>query len=141
MQCYRWVEDTWWPRIHREVIDQARLCEHCLQAGNNLNCVISQTANGKTPVAKRQNAETALDFAGQFQNAKEGKNYLLVSIDQFSGCLDAKMLHKPTNEKFLGFLKQYIAQYGVPKKMRTDPSTVFMSEAFKKFVTNFALSM
>ena len=37
------VADIWWRRIHREVIDQARLCEHCLQAGKNIKCVISQT--------------------------------------------------------------------------------------------------
>ena len=68
------VADIWWPRIHREVIDQARLCEHCLQAGKNLKCVISQTANGKIPVAKEQNEEAALDFADPFQNANEGKS-------------------------------------------------------------------
>ena len=28
--------DIWWPRIQREVIDQARLCEQCLQPGKNL---------------------------------------------------------------------------------------------------------
>ena len=30
------IEDIWWPRIYREVIDQARLCEQCLQSGKNL---------------------------------------------------------------------------------------------------------
>ena len=39
----------------------------------------------------------------------------------------------------LEFLKQYIAQYGVPKKIRTDPGTVFMSEAFKKFCNQFCI--
>ena len=93
MQCYQMVADIWWPRIHREVIDQARLCENCLQAGKNLKCVLSQTANGKIPVAKEQNEELAIDFAGPFQNAKEGEKYLLVSIDLFSGWPDAKFLH------------------------------------------------
>ena len=128
------VADIWWPRNHREVIDQARLCEHCLQAGKNLKCVISQTTNGNISVAKEQNEVAALDFGGPFQNAKEGKTYLLVSIDHFSGWPDAKFLHKATTEKsFLEFLKQFIAQYGKPRKIRKDPGTVFMSEAFKKF--------
>ena len=97
------VADIWWPRIHREVIDQARLCENCLQAGKNLKCVLSQTANGKISVAKEQNEEIAIDFAGPFQNAKEGKKYLLVSIDHFSGWPDAQFLHKPTTKKVLEF--------------------------------------
>ena len=30
------IEDSWRLRIHREVIDQARLGEQCLQSGKNL---------------------------------------------------------------------------------------------------------
>ena len=67
------------------------------------------------------------------------KKYLLVSIDHFSGWPDAKFLYKPTTKKVLEFSKQYIAQYGVPKKMRTDPGTVFMSEAFRKFCNQFCI--
>ena len=57
-----------------------------------------------------------------------------VSIDRFSG-----WPHKPTTKKVLEFLKQYIAQYGVPKKMRTDPGTVFLGEAFKKVCNPFCI--
>ena len=38
------------------------------------------------------------------------------------------------------FLKQYIAQYGVPKKIRTDPGTVFVSEAFTQFCEKFGIN-
>ena len=108
------IGDIWWPRIHREVIDQARLCEQCLQAGKNLKCIQSQKVFGKIPEVKEQNEEIALDFAGPFQNAREGKKYLLVSIDHFSGWPDAKFLRCPTTKKVIEFLKQYIAFYGVP---------------------------
>ena len=43
------VGDNWWPRIHREVIDQARLCDQCLEAGKNLKCIQSQKEQGKIP--------------------------------------------------------------------------------------------
>ena len=36
------VSDIWWPKIHQEVIDQARLREQCLQAGKNLKCILKQ---------------------------------------------------------------------------------------------------
>ena len=133
------IEDIWWPRIHRKVIDQARLCEQCLQSGKNLKYVLSQKQLGKLPEAKEQNEEIALDFAGPFQNAKKGKKYLLVSIDQFSGWPDAKFLHSPTTKKVIEFLKQYCAQYGVPKKIRTDPGTAFVSEAFTMFCRQFGI--
>ena len=112
------VGEIWWPRIHREVIDQARLCDQCLEAGKNLKCIQSQKERGKIPKAKQQNEEIALDFAGPFQNAREGNKYLLVSIDHFSGWPDAKFLRCPTTKKVIEFLKHYIAQFGVPKKIR-----------------------
>ena len=68
------VSDIWWPKIHREVIDQARLCEQCLQAGKNLKCILKQKQVGKLPEVNEMNEEIALDFAGPFRNAKQGKN-------------------------------------------------------------------
>ena len=133
------IGDIWWPRIHREVIDQARFCELCLQSGKNLKCIQSQKVFGKIPEVKEQNEEIALEFAGPFQNAREGKKYLLVSIDHFSGWPDAKFLRCPTTKKVIEFLKQFIAFYGVPKKIRTDPGTVFTSEQFARFCTQFGI--
>ena len=100
------IEDIWWPRIHREVIDQARLCEQCLESGKNLKYILKQKQIGKLPEVKEQNEEVALDFAGPFQNAKKRKNFLLVSVDHFSGWPDAKFLHNPTTRKVSEFLKQ-----------------------------------
>ena len=131
------VEDIWWPRIHREIIDQARLCEQCLESGKNLKCTLRQKQVGKLPEVEQQNEEIALVFAGPFQNAKKGKNYMLILIDHFSNWPDARFLHRPTTKKVIEFLKQYIAQYGVPRKIRTDPGTVFVKEAFAEFCREF----
>ena len=133
------VGEIWWPRIHREVIDQARLCDQCLEAGKKLKCTQSQKELGKIPKTKQQNEEIALDFAGPFQNAREGNKYLLVSIDHFSGWPDAKFLRCPTTKNVIEFLKHYIAQFGVPKKIRTDPGKVFVSEEFARFCRQFGI--
>ena len=63
----------------------------------------------------------------------------MVSIDHFSGWPDAKFLDRPTTKKVIEFSKQYIAQYGVPQKIRTDPGTVFVSEAFVQFCKQFGI--
>ena len=49
------IEDIWWPRIHREVIDQARLCEQSLESGKNLKYILKRKQTGKLPEAKEQN--------------------------------------------------------------------------------------
>ena len=86
------IEDIWWPRIHREKIDQARLCEQCLESGKNLKYMLKQKQIRKIPEAKEQNDEVALDFARPFQKPRKGNKYLLVSVDHFSGWPDAKFL-------------------------------------------------
>ena len=50
-----------------------------------------------------------------------------------------KVFTPPENEGFLEFLKHFIAQYGVPRKIRTDPGTVFVSEAFVQFCYQFGI--
>ena len=59
---------------------------------------------------------------------------MLVSVDHFSGWPDAKFLHSPTTKIVIEFFKQYCAQYGVPKKIRTGPDTVI-----KQFCKQFGI--
>ena len=100
---------------------------------------VKTKSNRQITEVNEQNQEVELDLGGPLQNAKKGENYLLVSIDHFSGWPDAKFLHRPTTKKVIEFLKQNIAQRGVPKKIRTDPGTVFVSEAFAQFCKQFVI--
>ena len=70
------------------MIDQARLCEQCLQAGKNLKCILKQKQVGKLPEVNEMNEEIALDFAGPFRNAKQGKIPLSInrSLLGVAGC-------------------------------------------------------
>ena len=71
------VSDIWWPRIHRDVVNTARCCAKCREAGKNLKTILKQKG-GKKPNLVEPNEEIAIDFAGPFQNATHGKKYLLV---------------------------------------------------------------
>ena len=84
-------------------------------------------------MAKLPNEEISLDFAGPFHNANVKKKYLIVSVDTPSGWPDALFLPNPTTDKVIEFLIEYIAKYGIPKRIRTDPGTVFRSGKFKSF--------
>ena len=133
----RGIADIWWPYCHREVINTAKFCEDCSKAGKNVKVLQKQSEFGKIPRSIAPNEEIAIDFAGPFQNAKHGKKYLLVSLDNFSAWPEALFLQKPTTKKVIEFLKNYMAQYGVPKSIRSDPGTVFMSNSFKNFCQQF----
>ena len=64
---------------------------------------------------------------------------MLVSIDHFSSWPDARFLHRPTTKKVIEFLKQYVAQNGVPRNYKTDPGTLFVSEVFAYICRHFGI--
>ena len=130
------VSNVWWPRLHREVVNLAKTCPQCQNAGKNIKPLLTQKQVGKLPTVSELNQEIAIDFAGPFKNAPAAKQYLLVSIDHLSGWPKAKFLRKPTTEKVFEFLKIYIARHGIPKSIKTDPATIFRSKQFKTFCAN-----
>ena len=135
----RYISDIWWPKIHREVINTAKCCEQCSLAGKNVKPLKRQNQFGEIPKSVEPNEEIALDFAGHFQNAEHGKKYMLVAIDNYSAWPDALFLHKPSTKNVIEFLKNYIAQYGIMKQIRTDLGTAFTSEKFKAFCNQFQI--
>ena len=48
------ITEIWWPRNHREVLDQARLCEQCLQSGKKLKCMLKQSQIGEIMEVKNK---------------------------------------------------------------------------------------
>ena len=96
-------------------------------------CLKSQKEFGTLPKAEKQTEEFSLDFAGPFQNAPNGKKYMLVSVDNNSGWPEALFLTNRTTERVLEFLAEYIAQHGIPQRIRTDTGAAFKSKKFRQF--------
>ena len=65
------------------------------------------------------------------------KKYLLVSVDNHSGCPSALFSPIPTIDRVTEFLAEYIATNGIPKRIQTDPGTAFRSEKFKQFCEKY----
>ena len=47
--------------------------------------------------------------------------------------LEAKLLRKPTTDIVIEFLNTHVPEFGFPKRLRTDPATIFRSENLKQF--------
>ena len=60
-----------------------------------------------------------------------GNRYAISFIDKFSGYAVVKFMKYKTQA--LQTFKEYIAQYGRPKILRTDNGTEYKNKAFKKF--------
>ena len=91
------IEDIWWPRIHREVIGQAWLCEQCLESRKNLKYMLKQKQIENLPEAEEQNEEVALDFAGPFPNAKKRKKVVASICRSFFGMARRKIVTQPND--------------------------------------------
>ena len=127
------VADIWWPQIHRDVVPLAQSSNQCQQAGKNLKTIFPQSVFGKLPAAENHNDKVALDFAGPFKLAPEIEKYLLVAIDYKTNWPNAMFVRKPTAERVISFLQGHIAHIGIPKRIKTDPATIFRGEKFKGF--------
>ena len=117
-QMLRQIIDIWWPRIHRDITLLTTTCAKCRIAGKLIKPKLTQKQFGKLPVPKEINEEVAIDFAGPIKIARSSKKYLIVSIDSKTGWPDAKLMRAPTTNEVIEFLERYIANNGIPRKIR-----------------------
>ena len=75
------VANVWWPRLHREVVGIAQTCQKCKTSGKNIKTLLRQKQVSQLPKCNEINQETAIDFAGPFQNVIGAKRDKLVSIN------------------------------------------------------------
>ena len=125
------VADIWWPRIRREIVLLAQSCSCCQKAGKSLRTI--QKQYGNLPAAEAHSDELAIEFAGPFKSAPSAKKYLLVTIDHKTNWPIATFARRPTAETVINFLNAHIAQFCIPKRVRTDPATIFSGKTFKLF--------
>ena len=85
---------------------------------------------GKIPEPREPNDSVQLDFWGPINYLKESKKYVLMAVDRFSRWPSAMVCNSNRSDKIIKFLKAYIIAHGVPRQIRVDQGTNFMSRAF-----------
>ena len=81
----------------------------------------------KIPEHKEPNESVQLDFWRPINYLKEYKKYVLVAVDRFSCWPSAMVCNSNRSDKIVKFLKAYIHAHGVPRQIRVDHGTNFMS--------------
>ena len=121
----------WWREMEFEIEEKAKRCKPCIAAGKNLKTQIPGTEKNTLEELKGPGEEIQLDFSGILP--EYGNIYLLVSVDRFSKWQMAKICHDTGADNVLKFLEHYIDINGVPKTIRTDNGSAFISTAFDTF--------
>ena len=88
---------------------------------------------GKIPEPKEPNESVQLDFWGPINYWKESKKYVLEALDRFSRWPSAMVCNSNRSDKIIKFLKAYIIAHGVPRQIRVDQGTNFMSKEVRAF--------
>ena len=88
---------------------------------------------GKIHEPKEPNGSVQLDFWGPINYLKESKKYVLVAVDRFYRWLLAMVCNLNRSDKIVKFLKAYIIAHGVPRQIRVDQGTNFMSKEVRTF--------
>ena len=127
------AKDFWYPYIYRSIASIAEDCPECTAAGKNLKTILRKNQLGNIPEPKEPNESVQLDFWGTINYSNESRKYVLVAVDQFSRWPSAMVCGNNRFDKKPNLLKNYITNYGVPRKIHVDQGTSFMSNEIKAF--------
>ena len=121
------AKDVWYPYIFQSIASMAKDCPECTAAGKNLKTILGKNQLGNIPEPKEPNESVQLDFWGPINYLNESRNYVLMAVDRFSRWPSAMVCRNNMSDKILKFLKSFITNHGVPRKIHVDQGTSFMS--------------
>ena len=127
------ARDVWFPYLHRSLVAAADGCKEGTDAGKSLKPLCAKGDVGKVYEPREPNECLQLDFWGPIIYLKESSKYVFVAVDRFSRWPSAVICGNNKSDKVLKFIKQYISQYGVPRKIFMDQGSSFTSNAVKSF--------
>ena len=130
---YDAAKNIWYPYMFRGLATIAGNCHECTLAGKNLKNMCLKDDIGKIPEPKEPNKSLQLDFWGPINYLKESKKYVLVAVGRFSRWPSAMVCNSNRSDKIIKFLKEYINAHGVPRQIRVDQGTNFMSKEVRTF--------
>ena len=125
----------WWPNMRADIERKAKTCSACLNAGKNLKCQISSTEK-KTNIELPQNPgeQIQMDSTGNLNSKQyECTPFILVAADSNSRWPVAKVCENTNHKTVTTFLQEYFYIYGVPKSIKTDRGSAFISTKISKF--------
>nr|GEV15491.1 reverse transcriptase domain-containing protein [Tanacetum cinerariifolium] len=79
-----------------------------------------------------------IDFMGPFPSSR-GNRYILVAVDYFSKCVEAKALPTSDARVVVKFLKSLFARFETPKAIISNRGTHFCNDKFAKVISKYGV--
>ena len=128
----------WWPNMRADIEKKAKTCSACLNAGKNLKTQLPSTEKSKLEPPKFPGEEIQIDFTGKL-NSKllDSSPVILVAVDKCSRWPVAKTCKNTNHDTVITFLREYINVYGVPKTIKLENVSAFISKEYKSFCKEY----
>ena len=118
----------WWPKIYREIQVHGENCIECVKAGKNLKPINNHNNLGKLPTVEEPNQKMKLYFICPLPLTRGTKIYILVCVDRFSKVPSVQITSSTSAKSITSFLNKYIVLHGIPRTIRTDQGSGFISK-------------
>ena len=129
----------WWPNMRADIEKKAKACSACLNAGKNLKTQLPSTEKSKLEPPKNPD-EIQIDFTGNLNSKHlDSSPFTLVAVDKNSRWPVAKICKNTNHDTVLTFLREYINVYGVPKTIKLDNGSAFISKEYKSFCKEYII--
>ena len=118
----------WWPNMRADIEKKAKTCSACLNAGKNLKTQLPSTEKSKLEPPKYPE-EIQIDFTGNLNSKHiDSSPFILVVVDKNSRWPVAKICKNTNHDTVISLLREYINIYGVPKTIKSDKGSAFISK-------------
>jgi hypothetical protein len=119
----------YWPSIFKDAKKYVKACDSCQRVGQ-------PNHRDEMPLNPQVVLEPfdrwALDFIGPINPPSNQKVYILVCTDYMTKWVEAKALHRATEEAVIKFLfTDIFTRFGMPRELVTDGGPPFSSHGFK----------
>ena len=119
----------WWPNMRAGIEKKAKTSSACLNARKNLKTQLPNTEKSKIEPPKYPE-EIQIDFTGNLKSKHlNSPPFILAAVDKNSCWPEAKI----QTMIVITFLREYINVYGVPKIIKSDNGSAFISKEYKRF--------
>ncbi|GKV43254.1 hypothetical protein SLEP1_g50568 [Rubroshorea leprosula] len=129
----------YWPNMYKDAIQFVQRCQKCQFFAHLIH---QPTEELTTLVAPWLFAQWGLELLGPFMKGVGGVTHLIVGVDYFTKCVEARALSSLTSKKVEDFVfSSIICRYGIPSQIVADNGTQFNCSSFWDFCSNYGIKL